>query len=140
MQSENVDREFVESLQVARGIVTWNLGGSAKALESHTDSGTYAGTIIGETKYHMIQRVSAQLAVVHPKHLLNQTPTVGQAVRIHYSNERGVVSDWRDRKNEKQNRSDRVFGEPAHPAFFGLRLGSGERAPGRNLRLQGPGR
>src|SRR5215831_13228220 len=120
MRPENAELEFLESLRVARGITVWTLGTSAQMLDPHTDSGVYAGPIIGETRYHTIQRIAAQSAVAHAKHLLDEPPTVGEAVRIHYSNELGIVQQWRDRSNEKQNRSGRVPGQPAHAARSGI--------------------
>jgi hypothetical protein len=91
---------------VARGIAVWTLGDSATIVDPHTESGTYAGRIIGETKYHMIQRLSPQSAVAHPKHLLDMrlvsdAPRVGQVVRIHYSNEQGSVRECRLKQRER---------------------------------------
>jgi len=94
-------QELAESLRVAHGIAVWTLGGSASVRHPDTDSGTYMGQVIGETKYHMIQRVSAQSAIAHPKELLNNVPLVGQAVRIHYSNEQGSVRDWQVRHRNR---------------------------------------
>ena len=96
------NHEYAESLRVARGITAWNLGDSAGMLDAHTDSGTYTGRIIGETKYHTIQRVSSQSAVVHPKHLLDEAPRVGQAVRIHYSNAQGSVREYLVRQRGRE--------------------------------------
>ena len=92
------DREFAESLRVARGIASFSLGASANMIDPHTDSGIYTGRIIGETKYHSIQRVAPEAAVAHPKHLLNEEPCVGQAVSIRYFNEQGLVRELRQRQ------------------------------------------
>ena len=98
----DANREIAESLQVARGIALWMLGDSAGIVDADTDSGMYAGRIIGETKYHTIQRVLPQSAVAHPKHLLNNTPQVGQAVQIIYAREHGSVREWRLKQRERE--------------------------------------
>ena len=90
--------DLAESLEVARGIARWRLGDSARVLAPDTASGAYSGRIIGETKYHMIQRISAESAIAHPKRLLREPPLVDDIVRITYTNDCAVVRPRRARE------------------------------------------
>ena len=84
-------------LSAARGVVASALGESARTVDAVTDGGTYRGVIIGETERYLLQRLSAGLAILHPKNLLDRQPQVGEAFSINYSNGRGIVREAPDR-------------------------------------------
>ncbi len=85
------------SLAEAQSLATKTLGKSAKTLEAETESGSYRGTIIGETEQQLIQRQSASTAIAHPKELLNRIPGIGENVRINYANSHAVVRELKER-------------------------------------------
>jgi hypothetical protein len=58
-----------------------------------TDSGVYVGTVIWKGQELLLQRVSASNAIVHSTGLLNETPQIGELVRIAYSNGIGPVDE-----------------------------------------------
>lgn len=58
-----------------------------------TDSGVYVGTVIWKGQELLLQRISPSNAVVHSTGLLNQTPQIGELVRIAYSNGIGTVDE-----------------------------------------------
>ena len=58
-----------------------------------TDSGVYVGTVIWKGQDLLLQRISASSAVVHSTGLLNETPQIGELVRIAYSNGIGTVDE-----------------------------------------------
>lgn len=91
-----------ESLKEARAVATRSLGASAKTLTAQTESGAYRGPIIGETEHHIIQRQSGTSAVAHLKELLERQPAMGEMVRINYSSDHGLVSQFRDRMRTKE--------------------------------------
>jgi hypothetical protein len=92
-----VDAPSDDSLAQAKSITAKALGTSAKTLAPQTESGTYRGPIIGETEHYVIQRQSAQIGIAHPKELLDRQPTVGESVRINYSDSKGMVREFRER-------------------------------------------
>ncbi len=57
----------------------------------------YRGPIIGETEQYILQRQSANTAILHPKQLLDRQPAPGENVAINYSNAKGVVREARAR-------------------------------------------
>jgi antirestriction protein ArdC len=81
------------ALTEAQSIATKVLGNSAKTLAAETQSGSYRGTVIGETVHYLIQRQSARTAIAHPKDLLDRTPGLGETVRINYSNSQAFVRE-----------------------------------------------
>jgi hypothetical protein len=92
-----VDAPSDDSLAQAKSITAKALGTSAKTLAPQTESGTYRGPIIGETEHYVIQRQSAQIGIAHPKELLDRQPTVGESVRINYSDSKGMAREFRER-------------------------------------------
>ena len=92
-----VDSPGEDSLAEAKSITANTLGGSAKTLAAQTESGNYRGPIIGETEHHIVQRQSAQTAIVHSKDALDRQPQVGESVRINYSDAKGQVREFRER-------------------------------------------
>ncbi len=93
---------IAESLKEARAVAMRSLGASAKTVAAQTESGAYRGPVIGETEHHIIQRQSGKSAVAHLKELLDHQPQIGDTVRINYSNDYGLVSQFRDRTKAKE--------------------------------------
>jgi hypothetical protein len=58
-----------------------------------SDSGVYAGIVLWEGKELLLQRISSATAVLHDKGMLSEIPSVGQSVRIAYSNGVGTVKE-----------------------------------------------
>jgi hypothetical protein len=58
-----------------------------------SDSGVYAGIVLWEGKDLLLQRISSATAVLHDKGMLNEVPSVGDSVRIAYSNGLGTVKE-----------------------------------------------
>ncbi len=58
-----------------------------------TDSGVYLGTVIWKGQDLLLQRISASSAVVHSTGMLNESPKIGELVRIAYSNGIGTVDE-----------------------------------------------
>jgi hypothetical protein len=69
-------------VNTARTAATGAFDTSARTLQADTESGTYQGTITGETKQYILQRQSARTIVLHPKHLLDRRPQTGEDVMI----------------------------------------------------------
>jgi antirestriction protein ArdC len=86
-----------DELNAARAIASNTLGTSARAIEALTESGMYRGPIIGETEQYILQRQSANTAILHEKQMLDRQPGAGENVAIKYSNEKGHVRDTRAR-------------------------------------------
>jgi antirestriction protein ArdC len=86
-----------DELNAARAIATNALGASARTIEALTESGMYRGSIIGETEQYILQRQSANTAILHPKQLLDRQPGQGENVAINYSNSKGLVHEARAR-------------------------------------------
>jgi hypothetical protein len=71
-------------------------------LQAQTESGIYAGIIVGETACHLVQRQSAHNSIVHPKDLLDRTAQVGDDVCILYANSNGRVQEVRKRAKQAE--------------------------------------
>lgn len=85
----DAERSLAQAQEVTRKI----LGGAARRLDAHTNSGTYSGPIIGLTDHHVVQRISGSAAVAHPRELLGAAiPAQGQSVRINYANHTAMLS------------------------------------------------
>jgi antirestriction protein ArdC len=91
------ERQQNEPLAAARTAAARALGETATVRAAETQSGTYRGTVIGETDSHFIQRESGQSAIAHPKELLDRQPQIGETVRISYSNSAGMVRELHER-------------------------------------------
>jgi len=85
------------SFAAAKQVTADALGESARTFGAQTDSGRYNGRIIAETTHHIVQRLSAQTAVAHMKHLLERLPQAGDNVAIAYANDRATVREIRER-------------------------------------------
>jgi hypothetical protein len=62
------------------------MGPDALVNDAQTDSGVYRGAVIGETDKKLIQQITSHTVVLHPKDLLDKLPSVGDNVRIAYTN------------------------------------------------------
>jgi hypothetical protein len=58
-----------------------------------TDSGIYVGTVIWKGQELLLQRISVSNAILHCTGQLNETPQIGELVRIAYSNGIGTVDE-----------------------------------------------
>ena len=56
----------------------------------------------GETERYLVQRQSAEMAVLHQKDLLDRKPQVGEAFSINYSNGKGIVREFRERAKSNE--------------------------------------
>jgi antirestriction protein ArdC len=89
--------ELQRSFAAAKDVTAKALGEGARTHAALTDSGTYRGSIIGETDHHLVQRLSTGTAVAHMKHLLQPLPGVGENVVIAYSQSKADVRELRQR-------------------------------------------
>jgi antirestriction protein ArdC len=78
------------------------LGNNARLYPAHTDSGRYSGEVIGITSDHVIQKLSGQSAVAHPKHLLPGQPATGENLTISYSNGQAVLKAFEPKTKSKE--------------------------------------
>ena len=85
----------------AREMAQHALGNSARLYPAHTDSGRYSGEVIGITADHVIQKLSGQSAVAHPKHLLPGQPAAGENLTISYSNGQALLKAFEPRTKSK---------------------------------------
>jgi hypothetical protein len=90
-----------DPLAEAKAVTFKTLGATAKTtaktIAAQTESGSYRGPIIGETKHHLVQRQYAHTAVAHPKDLLDRQPRVGETVRFSYTDSKGTIREFRER-------------------------------------------
>lgn len=74
----------------------------ARIEDAQTDSGTYRGSIVGDTEKNLFQQITSHSAVVHRKDLLDMIPAVGENVRIAYSNDNARVLPIKERSKTKE--------------------------------------
>jgi hypothetical protein len=67
-----------------------------------TDSGVYRGTIIATVQDIVVQAITSQSAVIHRKDRLDRVPSVGQHVRIRYSDGVAQVEPLRERSHVRE--------------------------------------
>ena len=89
--------ELAASFRASKSITFQALGDGARTYPAQTQSGTYAGKIIGETDCHVVQRLSARSAVAHVKELLNPAPRPGDNIAVSYSSGVAAVREIRER-------------------------------------------
>jgi antirestriction protein ArdC len=101
--SSQTSREDLSiSFAAARELTAEKLGDSARTFAAQTQSGNYSGNIIGETDFHVVQRLSPHSAIAHMRHLLNLPPKVGENVTISYANEKGAVKEMQERGKTRE--------------------------------------
>ena len=79
------------SLDQAKTLIEEKLGKGAQLQALQTESGIYRGNVIGTTDGHVIQQLTPNLAVAHPKDLLPSMPNVGQPFQIQYNNNQAML-------------------------------------------------
>lgn len=101
--SSQTSREDLSiSFAAASELTAEKLGDSARMFAAQTQSGNYSGNIIGETDFHVIQRLSPHSSIAHMRHLLNLPPKVGENVTISYANEKGAVKELQERGKTRE--------------------------------------
>lgn len=88
------EQEIAASFHQAEEITKSRLGAAAVTTDAAKDSGIYRGEILGETEHHLVQGVTAHIAVAHEKNLLASIPSIGDQVRIAYSNSLAQVNPF----------------------------------------------
>jgi len=73
------------------------MGPDVLVNDAQTDSGIYRGAIIGETEKKLIQQITSRTVVLHPKDLLETLPSIGDNVRIAYTNNSARVLPVKER-------------------------------------------
>jgi antirestriction protein ArdC len=94
--------ELSSSFASARELTAEKLGDAARTFAAQTQSGNYSGNIIGETDFHVVQRLSPHSAIAHMKQRLNLPPKVGDNVTISYVNEKGAVKQLQERGKTRE--------------------------------------
>ena len=101
--SSQISREDLSiSFAAARELTAEKLGDSARMFAAQTQSGNYSGNIIGETDFHVVQRLSPHSSIAHMRHLLTLPPKVGENVTISYANEKGAVKELQERGKTRE--------------------------------------
>jgi antirestriction protein ArdC len=75
---------------------------NVKMLPAEIKSGIYAGKIVAATDQSVIQQVTERASVAHPKENLDREPTIGEVVRIKYSNGKGSVRQFQERSKGRE--------------------------------------
>ncbi len=78
------------------------MGPDALVKDAQTDSGVYRGAVIGETDKKLIQQITSRTVVLHPKDLLDKLPSVGDNVRIAYTNNSARVLSVKERSKAQE--------------------------------------
>jgi hypothetical protein len=101
--SSQISREDLSiSFAAAKELTAEKLGDSVRMFAAQTQSGNYSGNIIGETDFHVVQRLSPHSSIAHMRHLLNLPPKVGEKVTIAYANEKGSVKELQERGKTRE--------------------------------------
>ena len=90
------------SLDQAKALIEEMLGKGAELQPLQTQSGIYRGTVIGSTDNHVIQQLTPNLAVAHPKDMLPSVPNVGQPFQIQYNNNQALLKALEPRVRGKE--------------------------------------
>lgn len=88
------EQEIAASFHRAEEIAKSRLGADAVTSPAEKDSGIYRGEILGDTQHHVVQGITAHIAVAHEKDSLAAVPAVGDQVRIMYSNSLAQVNPF----------------------------------------------
>ncbi|MEZ5403182.1 MAG: zincin-like metallopeptidase domain-containing protein [Bryobacteraceae bacterium] len=102
IETEKILHGEVAGLIEARALTTEVLGDQARLYAAHTDSGRYTGEIIGATAGHIVQKLSPQSAVAHPKDLLPGTLETGRSLVVSYSNNQAFLRAADPRTKSKE--------------------------------------
>ena len=78
------------------------MGPDVLVNDAQTDSGIYRGGIIGETEKKLIQQITSRTVVLHPKDLLETLPSIGDNVRIAYTNNSARVLPVKERSKVQE--------------------------------------
>jgi hypothetical protein len=81
---QNRVRSLRQSLLHAQLLTSRLMGPHAKAYPAQMESGIYRGEIIGESEFHLIQKLNERSAVLHMKHMLTWTAPRGTKALIRY--------------------------------------------------------
>jgi hypothetical protein len=97
-------QELGGSLRVAEAIARQRLGKQASDLATpEMQKGVYRGEILGNSKWHVVQRVgNSQTAVAHLKNQLDAHEVSG-TVEITYSRGKGAVSEIAERQRRRNH-------------------------------------
>ena len=78
------------------------MGPDALVKDAQTDSGVYRGAVIGETDKKLIQQITSHTVVLHPKDLLDKLPSVGDNVRITYTDNSARVLSVKEKSKAQE--------------------------------------
>ena len=86
-----------KSLLAAEELAREHLGSDARMSVAITQGGIYRGLVIGQTADYVVQQVSKNSAVAHPKERLGREVNAGQKLSITYSDSHAQVREVRER-------------------------------------------
>lgn len=61
--------------------------------EANIERGRYAGLVVAETSFHVVQDIGRNAAIIHDKRNLDRLPEVGQRLSVAYEKGRGQVQE-----------------------------------------------